>query len=107
MVKVSNKEEDEKCISKYKNTGSQRTFLLAEIQGVPENIYNYEIIFQSLNFASLGEDTQIVCDHKLVSILLGIQPITSMHESYKTNEDNKKQIKEANIMKLMKKMEFK
>ena len=71
-------EEDEEVLSKYKTTGSKRTFLLAEVQGVPENRHSYEIILKSLNFASLAKDTQIVCVLKLVSILLGIQTATSM-----------------------------
>ena len=83
-------EEDEQVISKYKNTGSKRTFLLAEVQGVPENRNNYEIVLKSLNFSSLAEDTQTVSDLKVVSILLAIQTASSMHgcpycESYKTN----------------------
>ena len=78
-------EEDEECISKYKNIGSNRTFLLAEVQGVPENRNNYEIILKSLNFSS-----QTVSDLKVVGILLAIQTASSMHgcpycESYKTN----------------------
>ena len=88
-------EEEEECLERYKVTGSKRVFVLAEVQGVPENRTNYEIIIKSLNLASLGDDIQIVCDLKLVNILLGIQTATAMHgcpycESYKVNLEQKK-----------------
>ena len=75
----ADEEEEEECLERYKATGSKRVFVLAEVQGVPENRKNYEIIIKSLNMASLGDDIQIVCDLKLVSILLGIQTATAMH----------------------------
>ena len=89
-------EEDEKTeLEKYKTTGSKRVFLLAEVQGVPENRHNYEIIVKTLNFESLSDDLQAVCDLKLVNIFIGIQTASSMHgcpycESFKVNENDVK-----------------
>ena len=81
--------------AKYKATGSKRVFLLAQVNGVPERRDNYKIIINSLNFASLGEDVPIVCDLKLISLILGIQTASSMHgcpfcDSFKENEQAKK-----------------
>ena len=42
------KENDENVLSKFKATGQQRVFVLAEASGVPENRTNVEILLNSL-----------------------------------------------------------
>ena len=90
-------EEDEEylCPTKFKAAGSKRTFILAEVQGIPENRNNYEIIIKSLNLSSLGPEVQIVCDLSLCSALLGIQTASAMHgcpfcECFKVDKTGKK-----------------
>ena len=55
-IKTQTTEDEEEVLAKYKATGSKRVFLLAEVQGVPENRNNYEIILKALDFASIKED---------------------------------------------------
>ena len=93
---ILEKDEDEDgCVEKYRNTGFKRVPLLAKEAGVPETRENCEIIINSLNLSSLPDDIQIVCDLKLIGLLLGIQTASAMHgcpfcDSYKVNEhDNK------------------
>ena len=64
-------------MSKYKYTGQNRVFLLAKADGVPENRANYDTLLGSLDLDNLSEDFQVVCDFKLINIILGIQTCTS------------------------------
>ena len=70
--------DDENVLSKFKATGQQRVFVLAEASGVPENRTNVEILLNSLNLPLLSQDYQLVMDLKMTNIVLGIQTCTSM-----------------------------
>ena len=72
------KENDENVLSKFKATGQQRVFVLAEASGVPENRTNVEILLNSINLPLLSQDYQLVMDLKMTNIVLGIQTCTSM-----------------------------
>jgi hypothetical protein len=65
--------------SKYKASGSKRVLILATVEDVPENNFNMEVIFRTLNLNDLQQEYTIVCDLKLMAILLGISSCTSMH----------------------------
>jgi hypothetical protein len=94
-VLIDKDDDEEELIEKYKATGSKRVLLLAKVAGVPETRENYEIIIKALNLASLPNTIQIVCDLKLISLLLGIQTASAMHgcpfcDSFKVNDKDKK-----------------
>ena len=89
ILEEGDKADDETVLDKFKATGQQRVFVLAEAS-CPENRTNMEIILNSLNLPNLSQDYQLVMDLKLINIVLGIQTCTSMFgcpfcESFKTD----------------------
>ena len=46
---------------------------------VPENRANYDILLNSLDLHNISDDFQIVCDFKLINILIGIQTCASRY----------------------------
>ena len=84
--------DDENVLSRFKATGQQRVFVIAQADGVPECRNNVEILLDSLNLPLLSQDYKLVMDLKMINIVLGIQTITSMFgcpfcESYKVDCD--------------------
>ena len=77
MILEADEEVELESVSKYKYTGQNRVFLLAKADGVPENRANYDTLLGSLDLDNLNEDFQVVCDFKLINIILGIQTCTS------------------------------
>ena len=85
---ASDKEENE---SDFNPGGSKRVLMLAKADGVPETYHNVKILLDSLDLPSLSKDFQIVCDLKMINIILGIQSCSSKFgcpfcEGYKVNE---------------------
>lgn len=79
----------------FKPTGSKRVLVLAKADSIPENRYNIEVLWNSLNLNDVQLDFQLVCDLKLTNIILGIQSCTSLYacpfcDSCKENSVTKK-----------------
>ena len=72
IVSDENESENEDK-SKFNNFGPGRVLLLAKADGVAETYHNVKIFLDSLDLPSLAEYFQIVCDLKIIKILLGIQ----------------------------------
>ena len=64
------KEANEK--DRYKSTGVKRTLIVARVDEVPECYENLEIVISRLKLA-------LVCDVKLIDILVGLQGCSSMY----------------------------
>ena len=76
------------------STSSKRVLVLAKVDGVPETRHNIELMLNEMNLQDLGDNFQVVCDLKMMNILLGIQSSTSLFgcpfcEASKINEDGK------------------
>ena len=83
IYQYENTEEDEEhdseSLSKYKYTGQKRVFLLDQADNVPENRANYDILLDSLDLQNISDEIQIVCDFKLINIILGLQTCCSRY----------------------------
>ena len=77
IVKESD-EHDEAISEKVSGTSSKRVLVLAKADGVPETRHNVEIMLNAIRLHEIEEDFQVVCDLKMLNILLGIQSSTSL-----------------------------
>ena len=77
IVKESD-EHDEAISEKVSGTSSKRVLVLAKADGVPETCHNVEIMLNAIRLHEIEEDFQVVCDLKMLNILLGIQSSTSL-----------------------------
>ena len=80
---------------KYKPTGTHRSLIAARVDSIPENYHNLKTILDTLNLPELSQNCQIVCDLKVINILLGLQSCSSMHPcpycmGYKTDKNGLK-----------------
>ena len=69
--------------------------MLAKADGVPETYHNVKILLDSLDLPSLSQEFQIVCDLKMINLILGIQSCTAMFgcpfcEGHKVDINGKK-----------------
>ena len=71
------KEKDEK--DRLKSTGAKRTLLIARADEVPECYENLEIIMSRLKLKKVHKEFSLVCDIKLIDILVGLQGCSSMY----------------------------
>ena len=72
IVKESD-EHDEAISEKVSATSSKRVLVLAKADGVLETRHNVEIMLNAIRLYEIEEDFQVVCDLKMLNILLGIQ----------------------------------
>ena len=68
--------------------------ILAKADGVPETRHNVEIMLDAIRLHEIEDDFQVVCDPKMLNILLGIQSSSSLFgcpycEASKVNSDGK------------------
>ena len=68
----------EKVDDQISGTSCKRVLILAKADGVPETRANVEIILNTMNLCELQDDFQVVCDLKMLNILLGIQSSSSL-----------------------------
>ena len=59
------------------STSSKQVLVLAKVDVFPETRHNVELML-NMNFQYIGDDFQVVCDLKMLNILLGIQSSTSL-----------------------------
>ena len=71
------KEKEEK--NRYKSTGVKRTLVVARVDQVPECYENLEIVMNRLKLKRLSKQFALVCDVKLIDILVGLQGCSSMY----------------------------
>ena len=88
---------------KFKSTGTHRVFIIARVDSVPENHHNLRVLLNALNLSSLSKIPRIVCDLKVMNILLGIQSCSCMHPypycfGFKVNKFGEKLIKKEDLM---------
>lgn len=97
IVKESEEHDDAisgKVSDNTKATSRKRVLVLAKADGIPETRHNVEIMLNAMNLHELEDDFQIVCDLKMLNIILGIQSSTSLFgcpfcEASKINEQGK------------------
>ena len=51
----------------------------ATVDNIPECYFNSKVMLDKLNLNEINQDFKIVCDLKVVDILLGIQSTSSTH----------------------------
>ena len=71
------KEAKEK--DRYKSTGVKRTMIIARVDEVPECYENLEILMTRLRLRRFSKQFSLVCDLKLIDILVGLQGGSSMY----------------------------
>ena len=71
--------DENENLNDFKVTGSKRVLVLAKADSIPENRYNIEVLWNSLNLNDVQLDFQLVCDSKLTNIILGIQSCTLLY----------------------------
>ena len=71
-------EDDELVLDSYKPTGKNRVLVVGKVDGVPENRHNVELLLDSLKLPELNQEIEVVCDLKLVAIIIGIQTSSAM-----------------------------
>ena len=71
------KEANEK--DRFKSTGVKRTLVVARVDEVPECYENLEIVMNRLKLRKLSKQFALVCDVKLIDILVGLQGCSSMY----------------------------
>ena len=97
IVKESDEHDDAisaKVSENLKGTSSKRVLVLAKADGVPETRHNVEIMLNAIRLHEIEDDFQVVCDLKMLNILLGIQSSSSLFgcpfcEASKINEQGK------------------
>ena len=97
IVKESDEHDEaisEKVSENLKGTSSKRVLILAKADGVPETRHNVEIMLNAIRLHEIEDDFQVVCDLKMLNILLGIQSSTSLFgcpfcEASKVDENGK------------------
>ena len=76
--KAKRKEQVEKRLN-LKSTCRRRAFIVARVDAVPENYVNFTQLLGTLNLATLDKDFGVVCDLKVIDILVGLQSTSSRH----------------------------
>ena len=71
------KEPEEKA--RLKSTGVKRSLIIARVDEVPECYENLETIMARLQLKKLKKEFSLVCDIKLIDILVGLQGCSSMY----------------------------
>lgn len=74
-----NKAERKKTNNSLKSTGTRRAFVAARVDGVPETYSNLTQLLSPLNLPTLDKDFGVVCDLKVINILVGLQSCSSRH----------------------------
>ena len=74
-----NKAEREKTNNRLKSTGTRRAFVAARVDGVPETYSNLTQLLSPLNLPALDKEFGVVCDLKVINILVGLQSCSSRH----------------------------
>ena len=93
-TKVMSKEDRRKeseLKDRYKSKSTNRVIIGARVDCVPECNHNLKVLLDALELPRLHKDFRIVCDLKVVDILLGIQSCSAIHsypycEGYKVNK---------------------
>ena len=62
-----------------KSTGKRRAFVVARVDAVPETYFNLTQLLGTLNLTTLDKDFGVVCDLKVIDILVGLQSTSSRH----------------------------
>ena len=81
VVKEQEEHDDSvsgKLDNNLKGTSAKRVLVLSKADGVPETRHNVELMLRAMKLHELDDDFQIVCDLKMLNILLGIQSSTSL-----------------------------
>ena len=65
--------------NRYKSSSTHRVIIGARVDNVPECYYNLKVLLDSLNLHDLSKNYRLVCDLKVMNMLLGIQSCSSMH----------------------------
>lgn len=76
--KAKRKKQTEKRKT-LKSTGKRRAFVVARVDGVPETYDNLTQLLGTLNLPTLDKDFVVVCDLKVIDILVGLQSTSSRH----------------------------
>ena len=76
--RAKRKEQTEKRKT-LKSTGKRRAFVVARVDGVPENYDNLTQLLGTLNLPTLDKEFGVVCDLKVIDILVGLQSTSSRH----------------------------
>ena len=71
------KETHEK--DRLKSTGVKRTLIVARVDDIPECYENLSIIMERLKLKDVKKEFSLVCDIKLIDILVGLQGCSSMY----------------------------
>lgn len=92
IVKDDSKDYD---TDKYKPTSFHKILIPAEVEDIPENTYNLQVIFDALDVEKLSKIYKVVGDLKIYNIMLGLQSSGAMHscpygECYKITDTLKK-----------------
>ena len=74
-----NKAEREKTNNRLKSTGTRRAFVVARVDEVPETYSNLTQLLSPLNLPALDKEFGVVCDLKVINILVGLQSCSSRH----------------------------
>ena len=70
--KAKRKEQGEKWLT-LKSTGRRRAFIVARVEAVPESYVNLTQLHGTLNLTTLDKDFGVVCNLKVIDILVGPQ----------------------------------
>ena len=65
--------------NRYKSSSTQRVIIGARIDDVAECYYNLEVLLDTQNIQDLSKNFRLVCDIKVMNMLLGIQSCSSIH----------------------------
>ena len=76
--KVERKKEPD-MKNRYKSSSTHRVIIGARVYNVLECYYNLKVLLDSLNLHDLSKNFRLVCDIKVMNMLLGIQSCSSMH----------------------------
>ena len=91
MVAKEDRRKESELKDQYKSSSTYRVIIGARVDCVPECNHNLKVLLDALELPRLHKDFRIVCDLKVVDILLGIQSCSAIHscpycEGYKVNK---------------------
>ena len=64
---------------KCKQTGTQRSLIVARVDSILEKYHNLRTVMDTLNLPQLSHNYKIVCDLKVINILIGYNLVVVMH----------------------------
>ena len=69
---------EEQVKDRSKSTSVKRCLVIGRVDSVPENYENVKVLVEKINIPELRKDFCLVCDIKLIDIMVGIQSTSSI-----------------------------